>query len=253
MALTGYFDDSGSSKCEPIYVIAGFVSSAEKWANFSIAWRNKLNEEPALSYFKMSEAVNFRGQFERGGWTPALRDQRVFELAEIITQHAMVRISSSVLRKDFDAFKLDFMHLPELQDPYMQVFYQLIFAVNTYQINNEGAECHLVFDDQGILGKRSIIWWNGIRDRAPTQERKQLLSAPPTFGNDFKDLALQAADMYAWLVRQRLEGDDGNLLCQAAAKQLREISSFHRELDRQTLLRASISGLVQRMREIGVI
>jgi len=253
MALIGYFDDSGSSRTEPVYVIAGFVSSAERWADFSAAWRNKLNEEPKLRYFKMSEAVGFRGQFERGGWNPALRDQRVFELAELVRNHAMVRVSSSVLRKDFEALKLNFMNLPELNDPYMQVFYQLIFSINTYQLNNGSADCKLVFDDQGILGKRSLIWWEGIKDRSPTEERKRLLAGPPTFGNDLDDLPLQAADMYAWLVRQKLEGEDSSLLCQAAAKELRHLPSIHRELDRQALLHASLSGLVSRMREVGII
>jgi hypothetical protein len=46
MALQGYFDDSGSHDQDPIFMVAGFVSTDEKWSYFSDKWQNKLNEEP---------------------------------------------------------------------------------------------------------------------------------------------------------------------------------------------------------------
>jgi hypothetical protein len=38
-------------------------------------------QELAIDYFKMSEAISLRGQFDR--WPRTLRDQKVLELAEV--------------------------------------------------------------------------------------------------------------------------------------------------------------------------
>lgn len=57
MLLQGYFDDSGSHGGEGIYVLGGFLAPSVSWPNFSAEWQNVLNKEPAIDYFKMSEAI----------------------------------------------------------------------------------------------------------------------------------------------------------------------------------------------------
>ncbi len=82
---TGYFDDSGSDAGSQWYVLAGFIAPIEEWKSFSAKWRATLDKETSLRYFKMSEAMSLEGLFKRG-WTIPLRDQRIFELAEIIEE-----------------------------------------------------------------------------------------------------------------------------------------------------------------------
>src|SRR5712692_3495007 len=88
MTLQAYFDDSGSHKKSTVFVLAGFISTVDRWKAFSDEWKVKLDEYPGVQYFKMSEAVSLRGEFLRG-WTSSLRDQRVLELCEIIKKHAL--------------------------------------------------------------------------------------------------------------------------------------------------------------------
>ena len=82
---TGYFDDSGSDAGSQWYVLAGFIASVEDWKAVSTKWAETLNKEPSLRYFEMSEAMAMEGQFRRG-WTVPLRNQRILELVDIITE-----------------------------------------------------------------------------------------------------------------------------------------------------------------------
>jgi hypothetical protein len=66
MVLQGCFDDSGSADGQFLCVIAGFISTVEKWKAFSDAWQAKLDEYPGLRYFRMSDAMGLRAQFRRG-------------------------------------------------------------------------------------------------------------------------------------------------------------------------------------------
>ena len=199
MMLQGYFDDSGSSRRESVFVLGGFVSTAEKWRAFSDDWKTKLEESPGLDYFKMSEAASLNGEFGRG-WNPALRDQRVFELAEIIARHALVRVDSWCYREPFDDTIRGIVDLPEFQDPYGLLFYQLVFAIITYRLGNGGVKCDLIFDEQGkVLPSRMLLYWEFAKSFAPSPDRMPILETQPApiFRSDRRFLPLQAADLYA--------------------------------------------------------
>jgi hypothetical protein len=56
-------DDSVDQPNRTFLVLGGFVSSANNWAALSDDWREALNLEPKLDYFKMSEANVLGGQF----------------------------------------------------------------------------------------------------------------------------------------------------------------------------------------------
>jgi hypothetical protein len=60
MALQGFFDDSGNESSSPIFVLAGFITTNQRWAAFSDEWQLALDEPPRLKYFKMAEAEHFR-------------------------------------------------------------------------------------------------------------------------------------------------------------------------------------------------
>jgi hypothetical protein len=258
MVLQGYFDDSGSSAKEPFYILAGFISTIDKWKSFSDAWRKKLNEYPGLAYFKMSEANALDGQFKRG-WTPSTRDKCVFELAEIIKTHALVRVTSRLRRRDFDEFIVGIVDLPEVNDPYYLCFYQLVFAVHTYQLKNGGVDCDIIFDDQGLIGERTVKWWGADINRQPVNIPEERLKffpkcPRPIFGNDRSFLPLQAADMLAWVVRQcQSFGEENvNLLSRAVIEQLRDLEEIDRFWGRDELLAMAVRAQIARNRELGL-
>ncbi len=86
--LQAYIDDSGSGGPPPVFVLAGYVSTAEKWEVFSAEWVAVLHSTPTIDYFKMHEAKWLEGQFYR--WTVKDRDTKVWELLTVLRRHAEV-------------------------------------------------------------------------------------------------------------------------------------------------------------------
>jgi hypothetical protein len=50
----------GDSRC---FVLAGYVSTVDKWDAFDALWIDALNTHPRIEYFKASEAESLKGQF----------------------------------------------------------------------------------------------------------------------------------------------------------------------------------------------
>jgi hypothetical protein len=117
---TGYFDDSGSDANSRYYVLAGFIASVEQWKDASIKWRRVLDQEPALRYFKMSEAMAMEGQFKTG-WTVPLRNQRILELVQVIEELDPPRIECFLKRSNFDLFVKGIIRSDAFNDPYCLV------------------------------------------------------------------------------------------------------------------------------------
>jgi hypothetical protein len=56
LMLQAYLDDSGRAS-GPAYVIAGFLTKADKWLLFSSLW-GEMVQKIGLPYFKMKETMN---------------------------------------------------------------------------------------------------------------------------------------------------------------------------------------------------
>jgi hypothetical protein len=208
LMLQGFFDDSGSDRESPVFVLAGFVCSTECWKHFSVDWQEILDHDPPLDYFKMSEAQSFKGQFKRG-WNPRLRDQRIFELADLINaygrrDHGLVRIDCAMQRSHFEHFGRG---LPggAWSDPYFICFYYVITLCLEYLVGLDAkAFCEFIFDEQGNVGLQAIGWWNVARLLAGGS-LGEMMGNPPIFRSDKRMTPLQAADLYAWQTRNFLQ------------------------------------------------
>ncbi len=68
MVLQAYIDDS--TQAGEVTVLAGYVSSSQDWAKFSIEWQQLLSIRPPQKRFKMSEFMQGGGDesLERAGW-----------------------------------------------------------------------------------------------------------------------------------------------------------------------------------------
>jgi hypothetical protein len=261
VSLQGYFDDSGSHAGDPVFMVAGFVSTADKWKTFCEEWRTKLDEYPKIRYFKMREAMSLRGQFERG-WTPALRDQRVLELCEIIRKHAELCADSWLYRVNFDDLVANIVDLPEFNSPYGACFYQLIFALVTYLMERGGRESlELIFDKQSHLSERMMLYWDFSKEYVPQnqhEQRKQALDrvCTPAFRDDVKSLPLQAADMWAWTLHHHLVPDPNPkpiILCEAIKKIIGEVPMMSRVYDPNGLQVLGARLMVWRARSMGLL
>jgi Protein of unknown function (DUF3800) len=203
--LEAFFDDSGSDAQSPVFVLAGFVLPTERWKSFSIAWRNVLNQDPRLNFFKMAEARSFQGEFKHG-WNRELRDQRVFELAHLIRNYEPVRIDCAVRRDHFNIFR---QNLPgrAWQDPYFICFYYIItLCVEGLLDRDDEAVCDFIFDEQSAIGEHAAGWWPVAKLLAGRLIGERM-GSEPVFRDDKQYPPLQAADLYAWQMRHFLKNE----------------------------------------------
>jgi hypothetical protein len=161
-------DDSGSEPQSRVFVLAGFAASASAWAHFALDWRAALDESPKLEYFKMTEAANFGGQFDRAkGWDEAKRDDRLISLTRIINKHAHLIIHAAVRNDHFEKY-IKSIPAPErslaIDSPYVLMFTQIILAMATFgdQLQIRDA-CDFIFDEQGAFSKAALAFWPNLK------------------------------------------------------------------------------------------
>jgi hypothetical protein len=220
MTVQAFFDDSGNEPTSPIFVLAGFITTNQRWAAFSDEWQLALEEPPRLEYFKMAEAEHFRGQFsKRKGWTNENRDARLITLANIVAKYAIVRVHASILHSSFHQWIKSIRNPTRnsAQDnPYFALFQlivQIVSALRVRAFNND--PCEIVFDEQGSMGADAIYFWEKFRRNpaATASETADLFHGyfdnPPIFRDEKKCLPLQASDLYAWQLRRRFVETDG--------------------------------------------
>jgi hypothetical protein len=252
----GYFDDSGSDAKSKYYVLAGFIASVDQWRTVSTKWRQILDKEPRLAYFKMSEAMNMEGQFKTG-WTAPLRDQRIFELVEIIQELDPPRIECFLKRSNFDDFVKGIISGDIFNDPYFVCFYHLILSIAANAKALEwNCDCDFIFDDQGKIGKNAVERWGWMKkniDGANAANVSAYLGPPPIFRDDVKFLPLQAADMFAWLVRDCMtRGPHGmEEIARAAIKHIEGRKILRVHIDKELLMKLGASFLVGKARLYG--
>jgi hypothetical protein len=115
------------------------------------------------------------------------------------------------------------------------LFYHLILSVAANAKDLAwNRDCDFIFDDQGKLGRNAMAKWDWMKqniDGANAVNVSAYLGSPPTFGDDIKFLPLQAADMFAWLVRDCMTRGPDSMedIARAAIKHLegRKILRIH--------------------------
>jgi hypothetical protein len=58
MVLQAFVDDSGIGQ-PPVYILAGWIADAAKWADFLTEWDRVLRMSPRIRYFKFAEAMGW--------------------------------------------------------------------------------------------------------------------------------------------------------------------------------------------------
>ena len=143
-----------------------------------------------------------------------MRNQKVFELAEIIPKHVLVRIDCTLQSRFFDRYLRGVSSSEVLKQPYFFLLYFLIIAIarSHTKLLQKDAEFEYIFDNRGTIGEDSVLSWNIMRNAMEPAYRKYMTHTP-TFQDDRGFLPLQAADMYAWSVREhQISGNDNNFL-----------------------------------------
>jgi len=212
LAIQAYIDDSGVIGTDPVFVLAGFIGKAQKWAEFSSTWEAYLKEPPSIAYLKMQEAVKLDGEFRF--WNNGARDKKLHGCVDIIKAHAPKYAIHCTI--DLDAFKKRqsrYRKLGPVSHPYLLGCHVVLSGV-CYEIldcgDKDGIE--IIFDNQVIFAPRLKLWYPMIVEGLTASENTTLrdlgrtLPPDPMFRDDKEYRPLQAADMLAWLFRMAFSG-----------------------------------------------
>jgi len=229
MPVRAFADDSGSGGDSPYYVLGGFLSDLEKWGRFSDDWATVLGADPAIAYFKMSEAESLKKEFDKAkGWTPDLRDRKVDAFIDVINDYDLFQGTCAVHQEDYNAVVLPVFgnrFNGEYDNPYLYLFMSVVALFSSMEHRWDhawrnvptnglvvfGQDVHtgdkpqpvdFVFDTESKIKKHNA-------KRHYEQSLKSLPSYRGKLGSvDFGDekelLPLQAADLAAWQRRRRL-------------------------------------------------
>ncbi len=210
MELQGYVDDSGSEPQSLFFVLGGFIARSDQWIAFSEEWQAALHSDPHIEYFKFNEAMALKGQFSKdAGWDDEKRDRKIDSLIDVVLKHARIRIHATIRH---DEFRRHFLSIPTpkrhkaIENPYVLLAMQLIFAMAVWSpMHNIFESCDFIFDEQGKYGDELTRWYPIFRQQTHASARTDIatyLGKPPQFGKDNEYMQLQAADLYAGLVRR---------------------------------------------------
>jgi hypothetical protein len=250
-------DDSGNEPNQDVFVLAGFVASAVNWIQFTLEWDRALKEPPALDYFKFSEAMRLRGQFDKErGWTEPLRDERLRKLAGIVREHVPARFHAAMRHEHYAKYVRDIaparVRTLLTDTPYILLAGRTVIAATTAVTwARVGDECAFYFDTQP--GQDIIlraIWDSMVRaiEQTPVELPEGLITprivTPPKFESETQWLPLQAADMLAGATRMEIMRGS----YPAALSAIQDIpgNPFNME---EALLKEMGEGLVQMMDE----
>ncbi len=197
--LKAYIDESGNGSGDTL-VLAGYIATAEQWANFSAEWQEML-DKLSMADFKMSYMAQSPDRLEKASW-----------FYRPIEKHAICSVSSVIntaklrgaITKDLqeDRLPVSKRNIDHLNNPYFMAFRILIYSlVNQQKRMGISEPISLVFDKEETAQERAIGAWCNLKKNSPPQIQA-LMGSTPIYEDDKKVLPLQAADFFAWWVRK---------------------------------------------------
>lgn len=201
--LRAYVDDSISSVGERRLVLATLIQSEATWSAFAADWQRALAEPPAITYLKMAEAQNRRDQFK--GFSEKERNRKLHALADVIARHAPWGFHASVSTRDYRALVEPEAPYP-MRTPYFLLFYAIVFGVaRMHEALAVDEPCDFVFDNYSGLDKKTLPVLNDMIATSGGSWGDRI-SGTVQFADDKEEVAIQAADMLAWLIRREGNG-----------------------------------------------
>jgi len=197
-------------------ILAGFLSTSEVWADFSDAWKAELDTKPQIDCFKFTKHYKDK----------KLKD-KICNLTEIIRSFPLVRICSYIDKEEYSQYIIKsednftgntkkVFCLPmgsynlviekstkrRIDNPYWLCFHNIIVETVGDQIKHKlQTPIEFIFDEEGALGIDCLLWYNYFKQHTFPKWVLPYLGDPPSFKNDERMMPLQAADLYAGLLR----------------------------------------------------
>jgi len=188
-----FLDDSGDDQ---VFVLAGYVSTVDRWAALSEQWENALHGSSRYRELKRFKMKEMTAQLER-----------VEGFYRIIEQHVTAAVSYEIevpvlveVVRNFN-WPAYFGNREILENPYFMAFRSMIRGL-AYHHEKLSIEPPVDFycDDQ-TEKKRIYEVWDTVKWNL-TPGGQAFIRGDPRFEKDEDFKPLQAADLYAWWVRK---------------------------------------------------
>lgn len=199
MVFQAFIDDSRKAD---VFVLAGYIAPADKWAAFSNDWRELLEMKPRLDSFKMVEMSGSPERIERSSWFYRAIERHVTAAVSCVVD--VPGLVSAVRKFQWPQFV---KNPHELANPYYSAFYGITNILAQHQVKmGIDQPIDFIFDEQEAEKKETISGWELMR-RTAEDNVLPLMGDAPQYRDDEKVLPLQAADLYAgWVRKWETEG-----------------------------------------------
>ncbi|OYT92741.1 MAG: hypothetical protein CFE43_06640 [Burkholderiales bacterium PBB3] len=194
MTLVAYFDESGSGDC---FVMAGYISTPEKWAQLSRRWVELLS----MSHGTLRDEVHMTEMhYNETALEHASFFYREIENNVLATFSCLINVKD--LKASYEKFRWpSFIKNPELlSNPYHHGFRNVLFSMIHYKSKIGITEpVTSVFDT--MLGTRKLLTEFEHLMQSEPQLAKELGDGI-SFGDSKSVPPLQAADLFSYWVRE---------------------------------------------------
>ena len=201
MVLQAFIDDSYNEN--GVFVLAGFVASAEVWSKFAFDW------EEILPMGTLDSSNNFHFKMSEMASSPE-RMERVGAFFRVIENHNLKAISIKIDLKELRRAQQRIWILGKninwgvFANPYVFTFRCLMDGFHAGRSNftsliGENDRVDFILDQQSEK-KIILSFWDDYIAARPEKEIL-LFGATPRFEDDKQFLPLQAADLWAWWTR----------------------------------------------------
>lgn len=190
MPLQAFADDS--LEAGRVLVLAGYISTAERWSDFSKEWEQRLSIRPRLARFKMSEV----------DLTSELQMERVRQLYRVIEERVLAQVAVAVNCAELTRWVPEMDVQPALVNPYLLGHKAIINL--TAQLQRQAGltdKVDFIFDKRSEEEKVKRGFNYYLTTLTP--EFEEVTGNAPLFRDDLDFLPLQAADLLAWWTRKQ--------------------------------------------------
>jgi len=206
--MQAYFDDTGKSGSDPIFILAGFKARAKNWAALSDAWQVALDKKPKLKFLKARDAYNLKDKKSQFfGWSEKERDKRLVEFAKIVKRYVSVGMTFSIPNDDFHLVFDWISNLPHpnyrtVKNPFFLAFLALTGVLLHRHAESRTRELLEILFDEGIDStkrlKRGYEGFVEVVRRESPDIYDLLVNKEARFADDKIVRPLQASDLLAW-------------------------------------------------------
>ncbi|MEO6218139.1 MAG: DUF3800 domain-containing protein [Sphingomonas sp.] len=201
--LRAYIDDSISNSGDRRLVLAALVQTEATWTAFAADWQHVLAEPPSIAYLKMAEAQNRGNQFRH--FSEGERNRKLHALADVIARHAPWGFHASVSTSDYRELIEPVAPFP-MRTPYFLLFYAIVFGVaRMHEALRVDEPSDFIFDNCSGLEKKTLPMLNDMIATSGGSWGNRI-SGSVRFADDKDEVAIQAADLLAWLIRREDSG-----------------------------------------------